>query len=200
MRFTMKMINDSEKNYLLKLAYKTIKSVLETGNFEIPKETSFENLKEKRGVFVTLTKRENLRGCIGILEPIYSIYKGVAKFAYEAAFNDPRFPPLEKNELNFLEIEISILDIPKKLNYKDPKDLLEKLKFGQGVVLKKGIYHATFLPEVWEQIPDKKEFLSHLSAKAFLGYGGWKEKPWPEIYIYNTISFKKKVIEIDKNE
>ena len=199
LHFTMKMISKEEKDYLLRIAYETIKSVLENGNFEIPKETPFENLKEKKGVFVTLTKRGKLRGCIGILKAIYPIYKGVARFAYEAAFKEPRFPPLEKEELNLLEVEISILDTPKKLNYENPEDLLRKLKQGQGVILKKGIYEATFLPEVWKQIPDKKEFLSHLSAKAFLGYDGWKEKPWPEIYTYNTISFKEKVSEIDKN-
>ncbi len=195
------MISEEEKKYLLKIAYRAIKSVLEKGSFEIPRETSFEILKEKKGVFVTLTKQGNLRGCIGILEPVYPVYKGVAKFAREAAFNDPRFSPLQKNEFDNLEIEISILDIPKKLNYKNPKELVEKLKIGQGVILKKGIYQATFLPEVWNQIPEKEEFLSHLSAKAYLGYNSWKEKPYPEIYIYNTISFKKKVSELaDKNE
>ncbi len=147
-------------------------------------------LNEKHGTFVTLYKHGNLRGCIGTLEPVESIIEGIKTNAINAAFNDPRFSPVNKNEIKDLDIEISILTKPEPLIYKNPTDLLSKLKVNiHGVIIKKNRRKATFLPQVWEQLPDKKEFLSHLCIKAGLSSKEWKKKGL-EVMVYYVQSFK----------
>ena len=134
-------------------------------------------LLEHRGTFVTLTIEGALRGCIGNIIPQESIIKGVKANAINAAFYDPRFRPLSIKEWNQVKIEISILTDPKPLDYSDSRDLLEKIQPEQdGVIIKKGYHQATFLPQVWEQLPDKKEFLTHLCLKAGLDGDQWQKE------------------------
>lgn len=131
---------------------------------------------EKRGVFVTLNLHGRLRGCIGNIEPVYPLYEAVMENAHEAAFDDPRFSPLEVEEFDDVDMEISVLTIPKKIKHDSSRDLLEKLKPGKdGVVIEKGSYKATYLPQVWEDIEDKKTFLSSLCMKAGLGPDEWMD-------------------------
>jgi AmmeMemoRadiSam system protein A len=130
--------------------------------------------QEKRGTFVTLKISNQLRGCIGCLTPSESILEGVQRNAVNAAFNDPRFPPLTGPELAEAEIEISILTSPQKLAYSSGNDLLEKLRPGiDGVIISKGMAQATFLPQVWEQLPRTEDFLRHLCLKAGLSPAEW---------------------------
>jgi uncharacterized protein len=180
------VMNKNEKEHLLNLARKAIV------NPSLKNDTPISDaLKEKRGVFVTLTKKGELRGCIGYIIPIKECYKAVIECAQNAAYQDPRFPPVSKDEINSLHIEISILTIPKKLEYKNAKDLLNKLKPNKdGVIIKKGYAHATFLPQVWEQLPDKKEFLGHLCMKAGLSYDEWN-KVNLDVEIYNVEKFEE---------
>jgi len=132
-------------------------------------------LQARLGTFVTLTKKGQLRGCIGCLEARESVIEGVEHNAVNAAFHDPRFKPVGKNELDEIEIEVSILSEPALLEYSDSQDLLAKLRPGiDGVVLRKGYHTATFLPQVWEQLPEKEEFLSHLCQKAGLSANAWQ--------------------------
>ncbi len=101
--------------------------------------------------------------------------KAVVSRARAAALEDPRFPPVTSDELKDIEIEISVLTIPRRLDFKSPEDLLQKLRPGiDGVVLRMGMRQATFLPQVWEQLPDKEEFLNHLSQKAGLAQSAWR--------------------------
>ena len=147
---------------------------------------------EKRGVFVTLHKKGKLRGCIGTLEPLESIIEGVEDNAVNAAFHDSRFPSMKLDELNMIDIEISILTQPEKLEYKDYNDLLLQLKpHIHGVTIKKNNHKATFLPQVWKQLPEADEFLSHLCQKAGLTSTEWKNGNL-EVMIYQVQEFKEK--------
>jgi uncharacterized protein len=148
-------------------------------------------LKEKRGGFVTIQKNGNLRGCIGYILPMYPLYQTVIENAYNAAYSDPRFSPVMKNEINDLHIEISVLTVPGKIFYKDSNDLLAKLNpFKDGVIIKKGFYSATFLPQVWEQLPNKTEFLKHLCMKAGFDSDEW-EKNLLDVEIYHAEVFEE---------
>ena len=180
------MIDDKNKKLLLDIARKSIISKLNNEKFELKNIPS--SLKEKRGVFVTLEKNNELRGCIGYIQPIKSIIDSVKENAVNAAFKDTRFPPLTEDELNDIKIEISILSLPEKLEFKDSDELLEKLNSDMGVILKRGFSSSTFLPQVWEQLPDKKDFLSHLSVKAGLPFDAWKDEDI-EIEVYYADKF-----------
>ena len=128
-----------------------------------------------RGTFVTLTIKGELRGCIGSLEGREPIVDGVRHNAVNAAFHDPRFRPLGRQELDKVTIEVSILSEPQPLAYTDGEDLLGRLRPGtDGVIIRKGYASATFLPQVWEQLPDKEEFLTHLCLKAGLAPDAWR--------------------------
>jgi len=161
---------------LLNVARETIENTL-LGRKE--KESEDKDLPpilhERRGTFVTLTIDGNLRGCIGHIIPHESIIEGVRINAINAAFRDPRFPPLSRDELDRIRIEVSILTNPRPLEYKDAEDLLNKLRPGiDGVIIKKGFHEATFLPQVWEQLPRKEDFLTHLCLKAGLDAEAWR--------------------------
>ncbi len=133
--------------------------------------------KTRCGVFVTLTIDKRLRGCIGNLAPTESMVDGVRRNALNAAFRDPRFPPLAGDELDRTDIEISILTVPQSLAYNDPNDLVRKLRADiDGVIIQKGSARATYLPLVWKQIPQKEAFLSHLCRKAGLPADAWKKE------------------------
>jgi AmmeMemoRadiSam system protein A len=131
--------------------------------------------REKRGTFVTLKIGRQLRGCMGCLTPSETILEGIHRNAVNAAFNDPRFPQLTGPELEKAEIEISILTVPQPLEYADGADLLNRLRpETDGVIISKGVCRATFLPQVWDQLPAPEDFLSHLCIKAGLAPDEWK--------------------------
>lgn len=181
----------AEQNYLLSLARRVIEHYLEFQQklkISVSKLPS-EQLKEKRGVFVSLHLNHDLRGCIGRIEPTQSLYLNVIDNAQAAAFADPRFPPLAKHELKKILIEISVLTQPQKLVYQNAPDLLSKLKPNQdGLIIKKNFNQATFLPQVWQQLPIKVNFLSHLCAKAGLPANSWQTGDL-EIFTYQAEIF-----------
>ena len=149
-------------------------------------------LKEKRGTFVTLHKKGNLRGCIGNIDPTKTILQGVMDNSRNAAFNDSRFSPLSYEELKDTHIEISILTPPQKLDYTDAKDLVAKLRPDiDGVMIKKQYKSATFLPQVWEQLKDPEIFLTHLCSKAGLPRDEWKSCDL-DVLVYQVQSFQDK--------
>jgi len=148
-------------------------------------------LKEKRGLFVTLYKQGQLRGCIGSIEPVASIGKALDENARAAAFRDSRFSPLQQEEFHEIDIEISLLSPPMVLGYETPADLVRLLvPHRDGVVLKKGGRRATFLPQVWEQLPTPEPFLSHLCMKAGLSSDAWQTGPL-DIFVYRVQSFEE---------
>lgn len=175
---------------LTEIARKTLEVHFAGKEFYLDKETR-EKYREKKACFVTLTIDDELRGCIGSLNATKELWREVQENALNAAFNDFRFFPLSENELRKIKIEVSVLSNTKKLEFKDEEDLLKKIKKDMGVILKQGICSATFLPQVWEQIPDKREFLEHLSAKAGLNKDAWKQKK-TEISYYKVNIEKEK--------
>lgn len=145
-------------------------------------------LQQNFATFVTLHKNGNLRGCIGALEAYQPLINDIAEHAYAAAFNDPRFPKLEQSEYDQIDIEISVLSIPEEIEFTDENDLLNKIRPGiDGLILEHGYNRGTFLPSVWEQLPDKKDFLNHLKMKAGLPTSWWDDKA--KISCYETLSF-----------
>jgi len=137
---------------------------------------SSPKLEEKAGAFVTLEKGGQLRGCIGYIEPIKPLWVAVRENAVNAALNDPRFPPVQPEELEELDIEVSVLTPPEPFPYTSPEELLKVLERERpGVILSYGGRRAVFLPQVWEEIPDPVEFLDHLSLKAGLSPMLWRE-------------------------
>lgn len=145
----------------------------------------------RAGTFVTLTREKRLRGCIGNLTPSDTIREGVRRNALHAAFHDPRFHPLAPDELDSTHIEVSVLSVPRPLTFGRPQELLARLVPGRdGVVLRRGFASATFLPQVWEQLPRTEDFLGHLCLKAGLPRTAWKE-PGIEVETYRVQVFEE---------
>ncbi len=171
--------HDDQGQALVKLARHTIAARLGK-KAPLPESavTALEakELKSRRGTFVTLTINGQLRGCIGSLNAVESVAEGVKRNAVNAAFGDPRFNKLQPAELEKTDIEVSILTEPQPLAYKDGADLIAKLRPDiDGLIIRKGSASATFLPQVWEQLPDTKAFLSHLCRKAGLAANAWED-------------------------
>lgn len=184
-------ISEEEGKALVELAKIAIEEYLKTGRIIDLKEIPYENWKKKGASFVTLERRDNgqLRGCIGSIIPYRSLYQDVISNAIAAATKDPRFVPVSLDELPLIRTKVSVLSFPQKLEYENPEDLLNKIKpFEDGLILKLGEYQGTFLPDVWEQLPEKEAFLSNLCMKAGLSPDCWI-KYHPEIYVYKTRVF-----------
>ncbi len=131
-------------------------------------------LRAPGAVFVTLTEAGRLRGCIGSLEAHRSLGDDVLHNARAAAFRDPRFPPLGEDELNRIRVEVSVLTPATPMTYSNEADALAQLRPGvDGVILEYGWHRATFLPQVWEQLPEPHLFMSHLKQKAGLAGDFW---------------------------
>ena len=183
-------LTESEKKYLLSLARETITNALR--NLPAPEivvDTLSPNLRENGASFVTLTRHGSLRGCIGSLEAHQNLATDVRERAYQAAFEDYRFHPLTEDELPEIHIEVSRLTAPVTLEYDNPVDLPGLLKPGvDGVILQDGFRRATFLPQVWEQLPHPVEFLSHLCAKMGAPADLWRKKKLA-VSIYHVEEF-----------
>jgi len=145
-------------------------------------------LYAERAVFVTLTRHGSLRGCIGTIHPSGPLAAAVADSAYSAAFRDPRFPKLAAEEMGETRIEISVLTPLEPLPVNNREELLVKLQPGaDGLLLEDGRYRSTFLPKVWEQLPEPEDFLAHLLAKAGLAVDHWS--PSLRVHRYRTLTF-----------
>ena len=160
--------SDADKDFLIRLARNTLTMYLKDGSkLKIDDRKVSENLRVNGACFVTLMKKgTGLRGCIGIFERHLPLYQNVIGRAIAAAVHDSRFPRVRYDELKDIKIEISVLTAPEKILFNSPEDLLEKLRPEKdGVILKTKYGSSTFLPQVWEQLPDKEQFLSYLCRK-----------------------------------
>lgn len=182
-----KMLNQAQQQELLKIARKTIETYIISHNVPDFKVTDL-SLIEKRGVFVTLHKEHQLRGCIGYIMPIEPLYLAVSKMAVESATADPRFPPVTKEELAKLEIEISVLTVPERV-----KNLDDIILGTHGVIVRKGGRGGVFLPQVATETGwSKEEFLTELcEQKAGLPAEAWKD-PDTELYTFSAQVFQEK--------
>jgi len=152
----------------------------------------YPQLQEKGAVFVTLNTRHNhqLRGCIGSLQAYRPLYEDIISNAQAAALKDPRFPPLTVEELQNIQIEVSLLTEPKPLLYTNQEELKQKIvPMRDGVILKYHGYQATYLPQVWEQLPDFERFFSSLCMKA--GLAGDCLKLHPDIEVYQVKKYEE---------
>lgn len=185
---------DEEGTFLLHLARRTIEEALGEESTDSPPASPTQRLDEPGATFVTLHTRSGaLRGCIGSLAARRPLVEDVRSNALAAAFEDPRFPPLKRSELSDIVVEISVLTPAKPLEYQDPQELLEKLRPGvDGVVIERGWHRATFLPQVWEQLPRPEEFLAHLCYKAGLSARAWQEGDL-SVSIYEVQKFEEDV-------
>lgn len=145
-------------------------------------------LQEQRASFVTLKLDGELKGCIGSLEAYRSLLKDVAGNAYAAAFSDPRFEPLRRDQFPRLHISISILSPSEELIFESESDLLGQMRPGiDGLTLKEGQCRGTFLPSVWESLQDRKQFLQNLKLKAGLSADYWSDSI--RVFRYTTQNF-----------
>ena len=183
-------LTEEEKETLLRVARTAIEEQLQNPPDQPPELDQLPARLQANGAsFVTLTLNEQLHGCIGSLQARRPLAHDVHQNALAAAFRDPRFRPLQKQEVYLIVIEVSVLSAPEPLAYTDAEDLVQKLRpHVDGVVLKKGLHRATFLPQVWEKLPRPEEFLAHLCYKAGLPPNAWQQ-PDIEINTYQVTKF-----------
>ncbi len=189
-----------EQAALLQVALASIESGLESGApLQVDPGEYPPALSAMRASFVTLKHNDTLRGCIGSLAPVSSLVEDVARNAFAAAFRDPRFLPLTAAELQDLDISISVLGPTEPLEFGSERELLGMLRPGiDGLVLQDGGHRGTFLPAVWESLPQPADFLDHLKQKAGLPGNYWSDTL--EIQRYTTLSFAADVAGIRRGQ
>jgi len=189
---TLQAFSGEEREQLLRLARQSLVEIVTNGRLPAVTTNAFPpKFAEVKGCFVTLTEQGRLRGCIGHILPQEPLYKAVMDNSLNAATRDPRFQPVRPDELDKVNIEISVLTVPEPLAFRSPEDLLAKLQpHRDGVVLRMGGLSATYLPQVWEQIPDKTQFLDTLAEKAGAAAGDWRA-PGTQVFTYRVESFKE---------
>ncbi len=153
-------------------------------------------LREHGACFVTLTQNERLRGCIGTLEAHRALLTDIRANAQAAAFHDPRFPPLTRTELGHTEIEVSLLSPMQDMIFHSEHEALAQLRpLVDGVVFEFGRYRSTFLPQVWEQLPEPAEFMAHLKHKAGLYPDFWDKGV--KLSRYTVSKWKERDLELN---
>ena len=183
------MLAEEQNQQLLSIARNSIQHGLEKsaapkiipGNFP-------EQLREVLATFVTLKIKGQLRGCIGTTQAISPLVLSVNNNAWSSAFRDPRFNPLTKDEFEKIHISISILTPSTPIAFSCEYDLFGQLRPGiDGLIIEKDNHKATFLPSVWEQLPNPEEFLNHLKIKANIHPDQCPDRAW----IYQSISIEE---------
>jgi AmmeMemoRadiSam system protein A len=188
----IQVLNEQEKSILLDLARRSIE--LAANQRPLPQLNLDEYsplLRENGASFVTLMIQGQLRGCIGALEPYQPLVQDVCEHAAAAALEDYRFSPLTPAEVPLVEIEISRLTAPQPLAYNTPQDLIDCLRPNiDGVVLRDGFRRSTFLPQVWEKLPEPAAFLSQLCLKMGAPANLWRRKLL-DVFIYQVEEFRE---------
>ena len=167
------MLVESMKNDFIKKYYSDFildtcrKTIINKGKY-FPK--NYDAVFDEKGAcFVTLEIEGFLRGCIGSIIAWEPLIDNLVKNAYNAAYKDSRFMPLDENEINKIDIKVSLLSHLEKIEFENEEDLLNKIvPFKDGIVIKDGVYQGVYLPSVWEELSDKKIFLNSLKKKAGL--------------------------------
>jgi AmmeMemoRadiSam system protein A len=184
-------LSSSDRKTLLGVARLAIQYGLKTGGrskLEVNPGEYPASLQLMRASFVTLEIEKELRGCIGTLEAHRPLVCDVSYNAHSAAFSDPRFMPLSEQEFPRLEIHISVLSPAEPMQFDSENDLIEQLRPGvDGLILQDSYYRGTFLPSVWDSLPDAKQFFTHLKRKAGLPVDYWSDSL--EVYRYTTEYF-----------
>jgi AmmeMemoRadiSam system protein A len=182
-------LDTAERAALLDIAWRAVRAGLEVPWIDIDLAALPERLAEPGASFVSLHRAGRLRGCMGRLEATRPLAEDVAGNARAAAYFDPRFPALAPEELAGLELEISVLTPSVPLEVGSESDLLATLRPGvDGLILIERQRRATFLPTVWRELPDPRDFLGHLKRKAGLPAGHWSESLRFERYTTESIA------------
>lgn len=186
-----------EQDRLLRLALDSIQYRLAHGRLLLFRIDEFSpRLQQVAACFITLTRNGQLRGCIGSLIPHRTLVEDVAANACAAAFDDPRFPALSNDELEDLDISISVLTPARAMSFTSEQDLLRQLQpHVDGLILSDGYRRSTFLPSVWESLPNRRDFLQHLKIKAGFTPDYWSSSI--KVERYTTVSFHKRVREMN---
>ncbi len=189
---TAARFSKTERKALLELARRSVVEVVNNGRLpDVKADEMPARCAEEKGCFVTLTKNGELRGCIGNILPSGPLWKAIMENARSAAARDFRFNPVQKDELAKIEIEVSVLTVPQPLAFESPEDLVKKLRpHKDGVVLEMGMRRATYLPQVWEQLPEPTKFLSSLAQKAGGAPDDWR-RPGAKVMTYEVEAFKE---------
>ncbi|MBE0408497.1 MAG: AmmeMemoRadiSam system protein A [Anaerolineales bacterium] len=187
-----KPLSISDRVLLLILARQAIDDVVHNRPLEKLKIKDLPaSLRQERASFVTLTLHGQLRGCMGAIEPQQPLAEDVRQQAISSAFHDPRFSPVQSDELPDIEIEISCLSPIQPLEYESPEELISALRPGiDGVLLREGNLRATFLPQVWEKIPDTEQFLSLLCQKMGVAPDYWRTNKL-DVSVYQVEEFRE---------
>lgn len=182
------MTSKADKKQLLAIAREALVQKLNNKEYT----PDFTNLCDiaflKKGVYVVFIEDNYLRSVSGYLEPKKEVYKGIIENAINAGFYSAKAKHINKDDLNKIIIEISILSDVKKLHYNDPQDLLSKLNKDLGVVIKKGMQNAVFLPTMWKVYPEPEEFMSALCGKMGFTEKSWNREPL-DIYVFTAETF-----------
>ncbi|MDP8012792.1 MAG: AmmeMemoRadiSam system protein A [Nanoarchaeota archaeon] len=177
------------RELFLKIAKDAIQTFVRTNQKKCVDEYP-EELRMKRGVFVTINENSELRGCIGVPYPEMDLIDAICESAVSAT-QDPRFEPLREDELDKISIEISILTKPELISAKDPRDYLNIIRPSvDGLIIEEGFSSGLFLPQVWDEIKDPEKFLDELCLKAGLPVGEWKN-PQAKLYRFNAFIIKE---------
>ncbi len=183
-------LTKEQSETLLQVAKQSIQHGLERGKaLKVNPQNYVPELREYKASFVTLEIEHKLRGCIGTVMAFQPLVSDVAYHAYGAAFTDPRFLKLPREEFPLLEIHISVLSNPEQLYFSSEQQLLQQLRPGiDGVIISEGNKHrATFLPSVWESLPQPRDFLGQLKRKAGLSSHYWSDTIKVERYTVESI-------------
>lgn len=182
-------MNSERGNVLTAIARAVISKYLGI-RADLPKASEHPWLDEFAATFVTLKIDGELRGCIGSLKAHKSLLSDLQDNAVSAAFHDPRFPPLSTDELERISIEVSLLTEPEPIRFDGEDDALAQLRpHTDGIIFECGSFRSTFLPQVWEQLPEPATFMAHLKQKAGLPAGFWSNDV--HLYRYEVEKFKE---------
>jgi AmmeMemoRadiSam system protein B/AmmeMemoRadiSam system protein A len=184
-------LSEEEQHVLVELAQETVELYVKEGNAFEPERDQFAaypRLMEERGSFVTLKKDGQLRGCIGNIIGRQPLYLSIRDNAIRAATRDPRFKPVTEADLTDITVSVSVLDVPRPFQVDSPDDYLEQLTHQDGVILISGNRSATYLPQVWKELPKPGEFLSRLCLKAGTSANCWRN-PQTQVYTYRAQEF-----------
>lgn len=189
----IKPLAEADQNILLNIAREALIHAVH-GHLlpDVDLDTLPPSLSQDGASFVTLTISGRLRGCIGTLEAYQPLAQDVQEHAVAAGLYDPRFPQVTPDEIPEISIEVSVLTPRQPLSYEKPQELLEKIKVGvDGVVFVDGYRKATFLPQVWDKLPEPAQFFSHLCLKMGSPADLWREKKL-DVYTYQVQEFHEK--------
>ena len=185
------MISNEAGQYLLNLSKESVKYFLESGKTMLRPTDYPSELNDPLGVFVTLNKNNNLRGCIGYPEPIKPVIDATIEVAVSAAFNDPRFPQVSKKEFEDLDFEVTVLTKPEIIEVKKADEYFDKIEIGRdGLIIQKGYARGLLLPQVAvENAFTKEDFLNHTCMKAGISADCWMDQSC-DVYKFQGQIFK----------